>query len=114
MNKNNGTTSDLTISSKNIHNCGEVVEKLRQCGISSNVSPQTTIICKGTSCWTEKGCNIRITDLDQQDIEKKVWIPLKNRFDLTCAHLNVHGNYIGCIRNFIRPSHCPESFKNFD
>jgi hypothetical protein len=114
MNKNNGTTSDLAISSKTIYDCGMVAETLRKSGVMCNVSSQTSVICNDTWCWTEKGCNIKITGLAHEEIEKKVWIPLKNKFELTCAHLDVHGYYIGCIKNFIRPSDCPQSSEKSD
>jgi hypothetical protein len=110
MNRNyDGTISDLTYPLKNIYDCGEVIEKLRQCSVECNVSPQETVICRSDKCCTEKGCNIKITNLEKNDIEKKVWIPLKNRFELDCAELIIHGYYIGCIRDFIRKSNCPFS-----
>ena len=109
MNNYDGTTSDLTISSRKEINCDKVLETLRQSGVMCVIIPQKSVICKNTHCWIEKGCNIKITGLAHKEIEKKVWDPLQEKFDVTCAHLDIHGYYIGCIKNFIRPSNCPQT-----
>ena len=108
MNPNhNGITSDINISAKNITNCTGVIEILRKSGIMSTVSQTTSIICDNSRCWTENSCAIKLTGLNHNEIEENVWIPLRDKYNLDCAHLHIHGYYIGCIKNFIRPSSCP-------
>ena len=103
----NGTSSDLNISSKRIHNCKQVIDALQKTGIMCSVVEQESVICKESNCWTEKGCRITLAGLASNKIEKKVWEPLQSRFGLTCAYLHVHGHYRGCILDYIRPSNCP-------
>ena len=105
-NKYDGTTSDLNISAKYL-DCNDVLNTLYDCGIKCSVTPNKSIICNDNNCYIEKGCLITLNGLSHKEIEHKVWNPLKNRFNLNCAHLNIHGYYIGCILNFIRPSNCP-------
>jgi hypothetical protein len=108
MNKNNynGTTSELNISSELIYDCGGVLQTLYECGIKCTVSPHKSVIYNDNKCQVERGCLIKLNGLNHVEIEKKVWNPLKDKFGLKCAHLHVHGYYIGCILDFIRPSDC--------
>ena len=101
-----GTTSELTISSKNM-DCNDVLSTLSTCGIKCTVTPQKSVICKDDKCWIEPGCSIKLNGLSHKEIDYAVWIPLQIKFNLKCAHLHVHGYYIGCILDFIRPSNCP-------
>ena len=101
-----GTTSDLNISGKNIVSCKDVVETLQKTGIMCSVVEQNSVICERKNCWIEKGCKITLSGLKPYYINAKVWAPLQQRFQLTCAHLHVHGQYRGCILDFLRTSHC--------
>ena len=106
-------TSDLYISSPIITDCSKVIEILRKSGVMGIVSPQKSVICNEQHCWVENSCHIKLTGLNHDQIEKKVWNPLQTEYKLDCAYLHIHGYYIGCIRNFIRPSSCPtKKYKN--
>ena len=106
------TTVELNISSKKIKNCKEVIDILRKCKISGKVSSNKTLICNDSECWEEKGCDITITKPCSKEDIKTIWKPLQKKFGLNCAHLNIHGHYIGCILNFIRSSNCPGPIKD--
>lgn len=100
-----GTTSDLNISSKYI-NCDDVLSTLLTCGIKCTVIPHKSVICNKNDCWIEPGCSVKLNGLSHKEINHKVWKPLQTQFNLKCAHLHIHGYYIGCILDFIRPSEC--------
>lgn len=103
----NGTSSDLNISSGNIKSCRQIVELLQKTGIMCSVVSQESVICQEGNCWIENGCQVRLCGLAPEEIEKKVWSPLKSNFNLTCAFLHIHGQYKGCILDYLRPSNCP-------
>ena len=99
-------TSILSISSKKIKDCNDVVETLIKSGVICSVSSNKSICCDDKKCWIENGCTIILNGLKPERIEDKVWKPLKTKFNLSCAHLEINGGYIGCILNFIEPSKC--------
>tara|TARA_B100000674_G_scaffold259557_1_gene214028 strand:- start:440 stop:778 length:339 start_codon:yes stop_codon:yes gene_type:complete len=109
MNKDlyDGTTSILTVSSKKINHCGLITKKLFDLGIMSNVTPNQSVICDSNKCWIENGCSIILTGLNPKYINEKVWKPLNDKFDLSCAHLKISKQYQGCIYDFIKESNCP-------
>ncbi len=78
----------ISISTKDKMDCNEVAEYLRKSGISCTVSSNVSIVCKKKKCWKEYGCNIH----SNKNVNK-IWTNLKNKYDLTCAHLK----YDGCI-----------------
>ena len=77
------------------------------------LTPKKSVICNDQKCWVENTCHIKLTGLHHELIEDRVWNPIKNEYNLDCAYLDINGYYIGCIRNFIRPSSCPtKKYKN--
>lgn len=103
----NGDTSILSISSKKINSCHDVAEKLKEFGILSQVKSNETIMVENGKYYIEKGCNILLPGLNRKFIGEKVWEPLKEEFELDCAHLKVNDKFNGCIYDFLRPSNCP-------
>lgn len=94
--------TNLWISSKSIRNCEEVAELLRKNKIMSNVTQNTTIQCNDNKYIIETGCNIFLSRIDPEKIEKTVWIPLQKEFNLQCGYLDINAHYVGCIHNFLR------------
>lgn len=74
------------------------------CNITNNKS--STYNYSKKTVEEENGCNITLCGLNPTYIENDVWNPLSKKFNLGCAHLEIKGFYIGCIKNFIRPSNC--------
>jgi hypothetical protein len=110
--KYNGVTSYLTISNKNL-DCKEVFNLLKHNGIICNISNNKSIVYNNSSnvYEEENGCNITLCGLNPKYIKEDLWGPLSKKFNLDCAHLEIKGYYIGCIRNFIRKSDCPGKTK---
>lgn len=100
----NGTAT-LDICSKSV-SCDKVVEILLNNGVSATVSETKTVMRNTKGLWIEPGCHIIIHGLKSSLFEEKIWRPLKDTFGLHCAYLEIPGQYIGCILNFIRPSAC--------
>ena len=94
-------TIDLSISSKNM-NCNEIIKLLHT---SCKISPTMTKICKNGVCRMENGCDITFTDNTHI---KNTWNTLQTQCDITCGYLNIHGQYKGCILNYLRDSDCPK------
>ena len=107
MEKYNGDTSILSISSKKIKSCHDVTEKLKQLGILSQVKTNETVMYEKGEYYIEKGCNILLPGLNKKLIGEKVWEPLKKEFKLNCAHLKVNDKFDGCIYDYLRKSNCP-------
>jgi hypothetical protein len=103
--------SFLSISSKRISNCVDVSEHLQSVGISCKIIDNMSIVYKkGTNKYEqEHGCDILITEpiITQKKIER-VWFPLREKYNLDCAYLNILGNYQGCVWDYLRISKCPQ------
>ena len=65
------------------------------CSVSENKSIQ----CDKSNCWIEYGCRIT-TSLKPELIKKDIFNPLKKELDLGCGHIEVRGDYRGCINEF--------------
>ena len=91
-------TLELNISSQKINNCNEIVEFLHT---------NKSIIKKNNKYIIENGCKITLSTNEPTELEKKLWIPLKNNFDLNCAFLKIQGEYNGCVYDFYRNTNCP-------
>ena len=105
--------SILSIS-KNSLSCQEVAEYLAKSGIEANIISNISIEYKTNTkkYTTTQGCAINLCGLN---IEKypQLWDSLKNKFDLTCAHLKIDGIYSGCIYNYLKESSCPALTNSF-
>ena len=102
--------SGLSISSNNIQKCSDVADQLLTVGIQCKVIENTSIVLnhKTNQYVKERGCDILITDpvVTQKKI-KAIWMPIRERYNLECAYLNILGNYQGCIWDYMRDSNCP-------
>ena len=95
-------TIDLAISSKHM-SCQSIMNLLQT---SCKIKPTFTKICKNNICYTEHGCDITFTEpIDLLN----TWNILKQHNDIQCAYLNIHGQYKGCILNYLRDSSCPKT-----
>ena len=105
MAENNLTTSILSVSSKNgtMSRCSEITQLLKKIGVASSVSSNRSVICNPKSpcsCYLEYGCDIRLNGLKPHLIKSKVWNPLHEEFQFSCAYLNIPGQFHGCIHDF--------------
>ena len=105
MAENNLITSVLSVSSKNgsLRHCSEITQLLKEIGVASSISSNRSIVCSRKNpcnCYVEYGCDIRLNNLNPMLIKSKVWKPLKKEFNFGCAHLNIPGQYQGCIHDF--------------
>lgn len=100
----NGTAT-LDICSKSV-TCEKVIKILLENGVSATVSKTSTIMRNEKELWVEPGCHITIHGLKSSLFLEKLWKPLKCEFGLQCAYLEIPGQFMGCILNFIRPSIC--------
>lgn len=100
-------TSILSISSKKISDCNDVVNTLHKLGVICSVVDNNSVIKKNNELIIEHGCNITLTNTNISNIKKDIWVPLKNKYNLGCAHLLIHGKYRGCIYDFLDKSKCP-------
>jgi hypothetical protein len=104
MNKNSST---LSISSHGIKDCNEVAKYMRKCEIPCFVSNNKTITRLNGKYIMENGCQIKMGSHDPSLIDTNFWIRIKNKFSLSCAHLEVEGKFKGCIYDYLRGSNCP-------
>ena len=92
----------LSISSYKVESCNEVAKYLCALDINCNVVYNTTVINGNI----EPGCNIILVDNNKKQIEK-LWPCLKQRYNLTCAHLSNPPLFSGCIYDYIKKTECP-------
>lgn len=97
----------LSVSSNNM-NCNNIAKFLLKQKVVSNVTPNISIVPYKDDYIIENGCQILLTNfINKKYLEEKVWIPLKNEANLSCAHVVAPGQFSGCIYDFIRKSDCP-------
>mgnify|MGYP004359146523 CR=1 FL=1 len=101
--------AELSISKKNLC-CKEVARTLASLGISSKVSSNDSVSCNSytNNCRIEEGCTINLCGLNRTQYSR-LWLHLKTRFQLDCAHLKIDGQYTGCIYSYLKTSNCPKS-----
>lgn len=103
----NGTAGTLCICSSAIpDDPASVATFLMSQGVSATVSRTVTVMRNAERMWIENGCKIDIHGLKPDLYEQRLWRPLKHRYKLTCAYLDIPGLYRGCVMNFVRPSSC--------
>lgn len=105
---------DLYISiSSSVESSTEMVAELLarnnvQCQVANNVS---SVRCDGALA-VESGYHIKIMELAKEEFKGKVWQPLEDALDLSCAFVRHDEEYMGCIRDWprvFRRSACPSS-----
>ena len=100
------TTCKIYISSSKINSCEDIANFLLKLNIIANVSENfSTIPCK-YGLNKEKGCKI-IYNCDVNTMKDKLWNPLKQKYGLDCAYIDIYSSYNGCIYDLYRKSSCP-------
>lgn len=102
--KNNST---ISISSVKINDCREVATFLASMNIACSISENISVVPYDNNMVLEKGCQIKIGGHKPEIINHSMWDKLKNKFDLTCAHIHVDGKFKGCIYDYFKESCCP-------
>ena len=90
----------LSISSSNIKDCSDVAKTMKNFLIESKITPNYSVDCKNNIYKIERGCSIEIYNIKPSQIKSKVWYPLKEKYNLDCAHLFIENIYNGCINEF--------------
>ena len=111
MNFANKNTSILSISSKKIKNCNELLSYFYKLKIPCSITENNSIVKYGNDVKTERGCRILFNSHEPEMINRTFWIKLKKKYDLQCAHLNVKGKFKGCINDYLKNSDCT-TFEN--
>ena len=99
-------TITLSISSKNITNCDQVLTYLQHCCIPCDITSNKTILLKNNKYEVENGCRIIFSD-KKKVVDESLWNNLKDKFKLDCAHIKADDIFSGCINDYLRPSACP-------
>jgi hypothetical protein len=99
----------LSVSSqKPGFNCKSVSQKLKDCGIECKITQNNSIVKKGCNLISEIGCDIKLINFNNKELNNKVWKPLKQSYNFNCAHLSVDKEYSGCIYGYFKdPYKCP-------
>ena len=100
-------TTTLSVSSDAFsEDCREVIATLRYLKMAGNVTCNTTIT---TNQKTEAGCKILQTSRNDSYF---LWNYLKNKFNLTCAHIDISSTENGCIYDVFGLPRCPSRKEN--
>ncbi len=100
------TTCNVNISSNKIKDCHEIEKFLKQLKIVANNTPNLTIIKTYGKMVNEIGCKI-IYSNNIEEMYDELWLPLKTKFNLGCAYVEVNSHFQGCIYDLYRASNCP-------
>ncbi len=100
------TSTVLSISRKEPLNCEEIANYLSELNINTSISTNYSTLPK-----RENGCRLTQSITKKEDINH-LWSVLKEKYNLSCAHVKVGNQFDGCILDFIAPSQCPKNFKN--
>lgn len=97
-------TATLSVSGRGM-DCREVVRCLRDLGIASSVTPNTSVQCHEGHCWLEEGCRV-VQAFQRKSEVTRTWSALRDRMSLGCAHLRIDGVFSGCVLDYCRPTRC--------
>ena len=100
----------LSVSANDI-DCHKIAKMMKDSGIHCSVTENWSVVpsrVNGTN-KVERGCRLLINHIKpySNDLEEKIWKPLKNEFKIKCAHLSIGNMFNGCIYNYFRNSNCP-------
>jgi len=110
---NNSDTAILSISSKNINSCREIAELMKKNGIPCSITENYSVVYGSqknklnNTLSLENGCQLLFGNLNTGKIQNDIWYPLKNKYQLGCAHLHVVGKFKGCVYDFFDKTKCP-------
>jgi hypothetical protein len=84
--------------------CREVVQSMRDLGISGDVTCNTTLLDGAV----ERGCRAVVAGDRPLGSVKLLWEAVRAPHGLTCAHVKVESDAVsGCVLDVLRPSACP-------
>jgi len=106
METSNKNNSILSISSKKIKDCRDVLYFFQKYKLQCSVTKNLSLVSSNNELEIENGCRIMFNSHDPNKINYDLWNSLKNKFGLKCAHLKVEGKFKGCINNYFRNSCC--------
>lgn len=93
-------SSTLSVSRKGKLDCEELAEYLESLGIMSLVRKNIS-----TQPHKEYGCQMTQAIQSREDI-RKIWVPIKEKYGFTCAHISVGNTFDGCVLDFLSPTNC--------
>ena len=99
---------NLYLSSKKINNCYDVAQKIKKMGLESLITENYSISNLNQKYNIEKGCIIRIFNIQNKEIKYKLWKPLQKEYNLNCANIEIKDKYYGCILNFFKTTYSLE------
>ena len=100
------TSCQVNISSPKIKDCSEIAHYLKELNIAANVTPNSTIIKKNGKMIYEIGCTINYS-CNIEKMYNELWLPLKLKYDLGCAYIDIKSQYHGCIYDLYSKTKCP-------
>ena len=93
----------LSISGEKLsNNCSEILQLMKELNINGHVTYNKTIL----DGFVENGCQIHIVSQPVKEKSKMLWQICKNKYDLTCAHIDITHSENGCVLDVFRKSNC--------
>ena len=100
----------LSVSANDI-DCHKIAKMMKDFGIHCSITENWSVVPSRIhgDVKLERGCRMLINHIDptSNDLEEKVWKPIKKEFNIECAHLSIGNMFNGCIYNYFRKSDCP-------
>lgn len=95
----NYETVELNISSQNL-SCDDIFKFLYASKIKCSIVKNRSVVYKNKKWTMENGCDISLHTVNKDDIKNRIWYPIKKKYKLGCAHLNIPDIYSGCVNKF--------------
>lgn len=92
---------ELSVSTKDpTFTCTKLAQTLKRCGIESNIIENYSVVKRDNNINLELGCKVELHNVQLNEIENKVWKPIKKRHGFECGHLWIENKFSGCIYDY--------------
>ena len=93
--------TELSVSTRHpTFTCNKLAKTLKKCGIQSTIIENYSVVKRDNNINLELGCKVELHNVDPNQIENKVWKPIKKEHGFECGHLWIENKFSGCIYDF--------------
>ena len=93
----------MSISKDNL-NCQDILKFMQLTKIPCNIIKNKTV---SKNLKIENGCMVFIPSTDKYSLNYKIWNPIRAKYNLNCAHIDIPYKFNGCIYDYLKQTGCP-------
>ncbi len=92
---------ELSVSTRHpTFTCSKLAKTLKMCGIQSSIIENFSVVKRDNNINLELGCKVELHNVKENEIENKVWRPIKKEHGFKCGHLWIENKFSGCVYEF--------------